>query len=59
MQISFSTRSMVDFMNNKRYSETVRSGTVCLLFSILAETDYECQSANIRTIFLYGKVPDT
>jgi hypothetical protein len=30
----------VDFFNNKTYSGTVRSETVRLLFSILAETDY-------------------
>jgi hypothetical protein len=30
---------------------------VSLLFSILAETDYEFQSADVRTAFLYGEVP--
>ncbi len=39
------------------YSGTVRSETVRLLFSILAETDYEFQSADVRTAFLYGEVP--
>ena len=47
----------VDFFNNKTYSGTVRSETVRLLFSILAETDYEFQSADVRTAFLYGEVP--
>jgi hypothetical protein len=46
----------VDFINNKTYSGTVRSETVRLLFSILAETDYEFQSADVRTAFLYGEV---
>ena len=27
------------------------------MFSILAETDYEFQSANVRSAFLYGEVP--
>ena len=36
---------------------TVRSETVRLLFSILAETDYEFQSADVRTAFLHGEVP--
>lgn len=47
----------VDFFNNKTYSGTVRSETVRLLFSILAETNYEFQSADVRTAFLYGEVP--
>ncbi len=47
----------VDFFKNKTYSRTVRSETVRLLFSILAETDYEFQSADVRTAFLYGEVP--
>jgi hypothetical protein len=47
----------VDFFNNKTYSGTVRSETVRLLFSILAETDYKFQSADVRTAFLYGEVP--
>jgi hypothetical protein len=36
---------------------TVRSETVRLLFSILAETDNEFQSADVRTAFLYGEDP--
>ncbi len=43
--------------NNKTYSETVRSETICFLFSILTETDYEFQSADVRSTFLYGEVP--
>ncbi len=46
----------VDFFNNKTYSGTIRSETVRLLLSILAETDYEFQSADVRTAFLYGEV---
>ena len=29
-----------------------------MLFSILAETDYEFESADMQTVFLYGEVPD-
>ncbi len=43
----------VDFFNNNTYSGTVRSETVRLLFNSLAETDYEYQSADVRTILIW------
>ncbi len=53
MEIGFCGDRWVDFFNNKKYSGTVRSETVRLLFSILAETDYEFQSADVRTAFIW------
>ncbi len=52
-RLVFGCDRWVDFFNNKTYSGTVR-----LLFSILAVTCYEFQSADVQTVFLYGEVHD-
>ena len=47
-----------DQYHNKTYAGTVMSESVRMLLAIAAAQDLELQSADVRSAFLYGEIPD-